>query len=184
MNFLPISVAVAIILSILFAASRRAKPIKTTDGGYFLQYATSIKAFGIGLIVLIIGGLTYVSLNTPIKDNGDLVAAVFTFVIFLIIALYFYVEFFTVKIWVGPFGIRGTSGWLGKREYQWHEIKKITYSPVFRWFIVSSSNKNQLRVSAMITGVDKFQEIFKEHLPKLIWISAQQKYDKDKRFKK
>lgn len=184
MNSVLIYLAVPLILSILYGASKRAKPIKTTDGGYLLQYSHAIKTFGIGFILLAVGFLIFLFVKEPIQDNGDFIAAAIIFILFTSIVLYFYIEIFTVKIWVSPLGIKGTSGWRGQREYQWQEIEKITYSRVFMWFKVSARNKRPLRVSALISGVDQFQDFFKENVPKLVWVSAQKEFSQDKRFNK
>jgi hypothetical protein len=184
MNSVLIYFSVPFILSILYVASKRAKPIKTTDGGYLLQYSTAIKTFAIGFILLAVGFLTFLFVKEPIQDNGDFIAAILIFILFTIIVLYFYIEIFTVKIWVSPLGIKGTSGWRGQREYRWPEIEKITYSRVFMWFKVSARNKSPLRVPALISGVDQFRDFFKENVPKLMWVSAEKEFSQDKRFNK
>jgi hypothetical protein len=74
------------------------------------------------------------------KKNDDLYSVFFLFGFFGLFAIYLHIEFFTVKIWVGSTGVRGTSGWRGKREYTWDQISKITYSPLSMWFKISSFN--------------------------------------------
>jgi hypothetical protein len=89
-----------------------------------------------------------------------------------------------VKIWVGQTGVRGTSGWRGKREYTCDEISKITYSPLSMWFKVSSPNTPPLRIHAMITGVNKFQAQYMKNMPENKWKSAYDKFNQDKRVNK
>lgn len=182
-NFL-VALIVPIVLGVLFAAAGRAKPIETEDGGYFLEYAKAIKGFGIGFILLTLGGLVFLLFQAPIKDKGDLYSVFFLLGFFGLFAIYFYIEFFTVKIWVGPTGVRGTSGWRGKREYTWDQISKITYSPLSMWFKISSSNIPPLRIHAMITGVDKLQAQYMQNLPEEKWKSAYNNFNKDKRVNK
>jgi hypothetical protein len=134
--------------------------------------------------LLTVGFLIFLFVKEPIQDNGDNIAAAIIFILFTVIVLYFYIEIFTVKIWISPLGIKGTSGWRGRREYQWNEIEKITYSRTFMWFKVSARNKTPLRVSALISGLDQFQDFFKKNVPKLMWVSAEKEFSQDKRFNK
>lgn len=183
MYYLPISIAVSVVMGLLFAASRRAKPLKTIDGGYLLQYAGAIKAFAVLFIIIAVGFPIYMLLHTPIKDQGDLIAAVLIVVLFIAFSVCFFIEFFTVKIWVGPSGIRATSGWRGRRDYQWHEVRRITYSSSTAWFKIVFGGKKPLRVHRMISGIDRFQEIITEKLPEIIWASALEDYGRDRRYK-
>lgn len=172
---------VPIILSVLFTVARRAKPIETEDGGYLLEYAKAIKGFGIGLSLLILGGLIFLLFKSPIKDADELYADIFIFGLFILFTIYFNIEFFTVKIWVGPKGVHGTSGWRGKREYTWDQISRITYSPLSMWFKISAPSMPSLRIHAMITGLDEFQAQYMKNMPVEKWKSAYDNFNQDKR---
>jgi len=63
-------------------------------------------------------------------------------------------------------------------EYQ------ISYSPLSMWFKVSSHNIPPLRVHAMITGIDKFQEHYIKYMPEEKWETANEKFMQDKRVNK
>lgn len=166
---------VPLILGFLLRAARIAKPIKTADNGYLLQYATTIKVFAVIFILLLLSGLLFLLLKFPSSLNikKDPLPVIFIIGMIITIALYFYIEFFTVKIWVGPAGIRGTSGWRGKREYTWQEIDEISYSSQFMMFKISSKNKTPIRVSALLSGLDMLRKFYTENLPQEKWHLAE-----------
>ena len=173
-----ISVSVLIMLLVFYTAARRAKPIPTTDGGYLLQYAAVIKGFVAILILIVIGGMGFALLNIPIRRDSDIYAMGMMSAMALLGVIYLSIEYFTVRVWVGPNGIIGTSGWRGKREYRWDEIKRITYSPSSMLFLINSPGKPSLRVSAMLSGMDTFSQFCAKYLPAEVWAEAQRSYGK------
>ena len=173
-----IAIVVPIVIGLLFAAAGKAKPIKTDDGGYLIQYAKALKIFGLALPGLMISSVIALLIYSPIKNSEDAIAVAFLFAFFGLFAAYFYIEFFTVKIHVGPNGIQGTSGWRGKREYSWDEIEAISYSHNSMWFKLTADNKAPLRIHAMISGIDQVLLHFEKYVPQEKWIEAFEKYTK------
>jgi len=171
-------------LGLFFKVAKNSKPIKTDDGEYVLRYSNFIKWFCMGLIIFGAVGLTALLLKHPIKDDGDFIAVVSMYGALILFGAYFYIEFFTVNILVSEGGIKGTSGWRGKREYRWEEIENITYSPTSMWFKVTSSKSAPLRIHALISGVGDFQRFYMEKLPEEKWIKAHEKFGQDKRVNK
>jgi hypothetical protein len=179
-----IAVVVTIVLGLLFKVAKNSKAIKTADGEYVLRYSSIIKWFCMGLIMFATVGLTAILLKNPIKDDGDFTAVVSMYGALLLFGAYFYIEFFTVEILVSDAGIKGTSGWRGKRQYRWDEIDSISYSPTSMWFKVTSSKTPPLRIHALISGIDNFQRLYIEKLPEGKWIKAHEKFGQDKRVNK
>ena len=182
-NYL-IVIIVPIILGLMFSAAKKAQAIETEDGMYLLEYARPIKYFAVGFTLLTFAGLTWLAFNMPIKKPDDLYVLIGLFVFLGLFAAYFFIEFFTVKIWVGPEGIRGTSGWRGLREYRWQEISRVSYSPSSMWFTVTAPGKASLRIHALISGLDKFQVFCNQHLAESTWAAASDKFKQDKRVNK
>ena len=181
MSTVLIPAIVSIVLGFLFAAAKKAKPIESENGDIVLTYANSIKLLGVVLSIIAIGGTTLILFKDPVKTESDKQAIILMYVFSFLFAVYFYIEFFTVKIILKTNGIEGTSGWRGKRSYKWSEITNISYSPLSMWFKISALNKRPLRVHGMITGIDKFQNHFMTNLPVAKWKSAYDKAKKDNR---
>ena len=179
-----IVIVVSLVLSLFFKIAKNSKPIEATDGVYTLCYSNHIKWGCMGLIIFAVVGLTALLFKSPIKDNGDLIAVLSMYGALFLFGLYFYIEFFTVKILVSDSGVTGTSGWRGRRTYAWEDIKEITYSPTSMWFKISSSKAPPLRVHALISGISVFQQLYIEKLPQEKWVKAQEKFSQDKRVNK
>lgn len=178
MDKILIAAIVPVVIGLLFAAAGKAKPIETEDGGFLIEYAKALKIFGFALPGVMLVGLVVMLFFSPIKDSGDAIAVAGLFAFMGLFAVYFYIEFYTVKIHVGPNGIRGTSGWRGKREYTWDEIDNITYSNNSMWFKLIAKDKAPLRIHAMISGINKVLSHFEKHMPQEKWIEAFEKYSK------
>lgn len=176
-----ISLTVPIVLLWLFSASRKARPVTTDDGGCILAYAKPLKWFGLAVPAFMMGGLVSLIVMKPIESVANIKLLLFVFLFVSLAAVYFYIEFFTVKIRVGLAGIEGYSWWRGRRRYTWSEIEKITYSPWSMWFKVSAGNKAPLRIHAMVSGIPEFKKCFLENLPEEKWVSADEKSDRDDR---
>lgn len=171
-------------LWLFFKVSKNSKTIKNADGGYVLRYSNIIKWFCMGLVILATVGLTALVIETPIKNDGDITAIISMYGALLLFGSYFYIEFFTVEIIVSEHGIKGTSGWRGKREYRWDEIENITYSPSSMWFKITALKSAPLRIHALISGIDHFQRLYIEKLPEEKWIKAHEKFGQDRRVNK
>jgi len=163
---------VTLILGFLFSAAGRAKPIKTEGGEYVLEYANTLKLFGLAFPIVLFAGLTIaLYLKTPTNSEG-VIAAACIFLVISVFAIYFYIEFYTVKIIVGTNGIRATSGWKGLRVYRWSDIQKLSYSENSNWFKLTANEKPSLRISTMISGLDQMLAHFEEHVPQEKWAGA------------
>ena len=168
-------------LAALMAAARHVQARETEDGVYLLEYAKALKVFGIIMPIVPFSLIIIVLIRDSISDTKDLYLAILVITLLILFVIYFYIELFTVKVWVGRTGIRGTSGWRGYREYKWNQISKITYSKWSMWFKILSEGKKSLRIHAMISGIDKFQEHYIRYLPEEKWNSAHEKYYDDDR---
>ena len=176
-----ISSAVAAVLALFFIVARNAKTSTTEHGETVLQYHPLIKWGCMGLTIFSALGLTALLFKVPIRSNNELIGVVCLFLALALFGLYFYIEFFTVKIFVGELGIVGTSGWRGTREYTWDEIDQITYSPSSMWFTIKSKQNVPLRIHAMISGVSEFQAYYEAMLPEEKWSKASELYNRMKR---
>jgi hypothetical protein len=170
-----------VILGIFSKVAKNSKPLQNDLGEFVLRYSPVIKWSCMGLIIFASLGLTFLLLKNPITDDGDFIAVISMFVALALFGLYFYIEFFTVKILVSENGIRGTSGWRGKREYSWSDIDEITYSAMSMWFKVSAKDKAPLRIHAYISGIDTFQKYYTENMPEKKWSKAHEVFSQDKR---
>ena len=179
-----VGIVVTIVLGLFFKVAKNSKPSEASDGVYVLCYSNYIKWGCMGLVIFGGVGLTALLVNIPIKDSGDLVAVLSMYGALFLFGIYFYIELFTVRILVSESGIEGTSGWRGKRTYSWEEIDEITYSPMSMWFKISSSKSPPLRIHALISGINVFQKLFVEKLPREKWVKAHEKFRQDKRVNK
>lgn len=179
-----ILIVVSLVLGLFFKIAKNSEPIEATEGVYTLCYSNYIKWGCMGLVIFGSVGLTALLFKTPIKDSGDLIAVLSIYGALFLFGIYFYIEFFTVKILVSDFGVSGTSGWRGERTYTWEEIDEISYSPTSMWFKISSSKSPPLRVHALISGISVFQKLYVEKLPQEKWVKAHAKFSQDKRVNK
>ena len=147
------------------------------DQDYTLQYSAGAKTLGIAMPTFMLGGTTFAAVTHGINTQSDLISLLFLYGFSFLLLAYFYIEYFTVSIKVGPNGIEGTSGWRGKRSYKWPEIYEISYSPLSMWFKINAENKSPLRIHAWIDGIDIFQQHFIENLPEEKWAAAYEQYN-------
>lgn len=176
-----IAIAVTIVLALFFKVAKNAKTIKNADGDFVLRYSNMTKWFCMGLTIFATIGFTAILFDAPIKDDKDLIAVILMYGALMLFGTYFYIEFFTVEIIVSEHGIKGTSGWRGKREYRWDEIENISYSPASMWFKVTAPHSAPLRIHALISGIDNFLRLCIEKLPEEKWMKAHEQFVKDKR---
>jgi len=183
-SYVFISSLVLAVLGLFFLSAKNAKPIEAGNGDILLTYSTTIKWFCVGLSIFGLGFFSYIGVTMPLETESDKYAFAGVIAMLLLGLLYFYIEFFTVKIILRKSGISGTSGWRGFREYVWTEIDHISYSPRSMWFTISASNKAPLRVHGLITGIDIFQDHVMSNLPKDKWVMAYNNAQKDQRVNK
>jgi len=181
MDMIIVVVAVALVTAGIAAAARRATVPRTDEGGYLLQYGAVMRLCAVGLPVLILFGMGLLLLQHPVTSREDVVAVVSLLIFFGFLLGYGVIEGLTVKVWVGPSGIRGTSGWRGYRKYTWAEISRIRYSPLSGWFKVEAPGKAPLRVHGWISGILEFQQMFMRHLPEDRWREAHARALEDRR---
>jgi len=148
------------------------------DSKYTLSYPLILKIFTIIFSVVTLGGLTYLACIYPIQSQNDKLSLIGLYIFTVLFSVYFYIEFFTVKITVSSLGIKGKSGWKGERNYLWPEINEISYSPASMWFKITAKNKPSLRIHALISGINIFQQYFIEYMPEEKWLSAYEKFNK------
>ncbi len=160
---------VPLILGILFRSASTEKPIQLDNNSILLRYGKSMRIFGIGFPLIILGFFIYAVMSKPPKDNNDIKAAIALFCMPFLFLLYFYLEFFKVKIIVNDTKIIATTPWQGSREYFWSEISEITYSPSFRWFRIKSKDKKTLYISTFISGINEFFEKVVKLLPPQVY---------------
>jgi hypothetical protein len=156
---------VPLILGILLRLASAEKPIQLENNAILLQYGKSMRTFGIGFPLILLGFFIYVIMNKPPKDQEHLKAAIALFCMPFPFLLYFYLEFFKVKIIVEDKKIIATTPWRGTREYLWSEINEITYSPSFRWLRIKAKDKKMLYISTLISGINEFWKRATKQLP-------------------
>jgi hypothetical protein len=93
-----IVIVVSLVLGLFFKIAKNSKPIEATEGVYTLCYSNYIKWGCMGLVIFGSVGLTVLLVKTPIKDSGDLIAVLSMYGALFLFGIYFYIEFFTVKI--------------------------------------------------------------------------------------
>jgi hypothetical protein len=169
-----------IVFGVIYFISSKIEPVEADEHWTLIEYSDGLKAFGLFLPGSALLGLTVVLFLFPIKDIADALSFAGLFSFFGLLAIYFYIEFFTVKIQIGPKGVKGNSMWRGRRVYTWSEIENISFSHSSMWFTLTAKEKPPLRIHAMIPGINQVLLHFEEYLPQDKWIKAFKTYTNGK----
>ena len=147
---------VPIVLAVLLKLASMEKPIELDEKAFLLKYGKSLRIFGIGLPLLFIIFIVMAGFGNPPQKDDDIKSYLWLLSMAMLFLLYFYLEFFRVKIIVSDKIIIATTPWKGTREFYWKEIEKVSYSPTFRWLKLKTYNNKTLYISLFITGFDEF----------------------------
>ena len=147
---------VPIVLTVLLKLASMEKTIELDEKAFLLKYGKSLRIFGIGLPLLFIIFIIKAGSENPPQNDDDIKSYIWLLCMAMMFLLYFYLEFFRVKIIVNDKYIIATTPWKGTREIYWQEIEKVTYSQTFRWLKIKTYNNKTLYISLFITGFDKF----------------------------
>jgi len=175
MNDNLVPVLIPVILGILLRLASAEKPTPLEDNSLLLRYGKAIRIFGIGMPLFLLGFFIYAILNGPPNAHEGVKSLIVLLCLPFPFLLYFYLEFFKVKIIVNDQKIIATTPWQGRREYLWSEIDEITYSPSFRWFRIKAKGKKMLYISTLISGIDGFWEKTTHLLPSTTYEKALKK---------
>jgi hypothetical protein len=148
---------VPLVLIVLLKLASMEKPVEMDDNSFLLRYGKTLRAFGIGLpsfFILFIGIMGFE--NMP-QNHDDIKSYFWLLGMSLLLLLYFYLEFFHVKIIVSNENIIATTPWKGTRKFSWKEIEKVSYSQKFQWLKLKTYNKKTLYISLYISGFDEFK---------------------------
>ena len=158
-------------------AKLRAKPPSDIGRSTTLTYRMSLRvlmAGGLGVLTAMITGMLFVM---PVEGKGELAAVLSLYAFIAFMGAWTYIEFFTVKIWIGPGGIAMTSGWRGPRACTWDQVRKVTFSASAQWFTIAPEGERTLKVHAFTGAFPLLLDHFEQYLPEEMWGKAREQLE-------
>lgn len=140
------------------------KPVELDENTFILRYGKTLRTFGLGLPTIFIVFIGIIGLENTPQNKDDVTSYFWLLGMSMLFLLYFYLEFFRVKIIVNDENIIATTPWKGTRNFSWKEIEKVSFSPTFQWLKLRTYNKKTLYISLYITGFDEFKRKMMDRL--------------------
>ena len=115
--------------------------------------------------ILILGFLSSIFVVVPIYvvmtgqtdgNTGTYIAIAFLIIGFGISSFACFAEY---KITSGEYnqdGIHFCTPWSKCKEFKWSDIKKVTYSDTWHWYVYHTYDDKKMRFSSYLTGINQF----------------------------
>ncbi len=140
------------------ARSRLRSPARTT-GGLVLELPKSLLI--IGLVATVMFG-AFAILAYPSPTGGAAISAFF--LLFVALGSYMIFAYFNDRYELRPDGLAHRKLFGGERVVRWADIRAISYSSTWSWFVLKLSDGTTLRLSVMLIGLPALAQALLAHL--------------------
>jgi hypothetical protein len=173
------AVVTLVFMGILLWASRRGKPLRDAytnamvfRHGILIRGFALLGTFGAPSAITLIG-----IFRPPPPQPGDFWAVCFLYALFPAISAPLLWESMRFAMKVSPEGLDCRSPWRGTRFLAWDDIKEISYSQAWSWFVVRAVDGWKFRVPLLIPGLGHWLEQCERYLPESALARAKTGYE-------
>jgi hypothetical protein len=170
-NHLIFAIVFPVVMGVLLWAARRRRPLTDayTD---VLVFRYGIWMRGLALLAVFLSALSF----AVFVVEGPPRALVLCALVSVIFASGLW-EYMRFELKVSPDGLDCRSPWRGARFLAWDDIKDISYSEAYSWFVVRAVDGWKFRVPVLVSGLPSWLEQCERYLPKSALAGAKSGYE-------